>query len=106
LNASPGRGGTTRRNGTCLSCVERDDERPEPQAPADLFELPPDEIDAPVENPVPGETLGHDDIEHFEAVLTAIREALRLVTAVDAVIVAHGGWPTAFSSVRPSAAAV
>jgi len=34
-----------------------------------------------------------DDIEHFQKVVAVLRETIRLMQEIDAVIDAHGGWP-------------
>ncbi|MCD6328297.1 DNA methyltransferase, partial [bacterium] len=38
-----------------------------------------------------------DDIEHFQKVVAVLRETIRLMQEIDAVIDAHGGWPIAQS---------
>lgn len=41
-------------------------------------------------------TLSKDDIEHYERMVLAIRKTIRIMTEIDEVIDAHGGWPEAF----------
>lgn len=43
-----------------------------------------------------GRTLTPDDITHYQKIITAITETIRIMTEIDAVIEAHGGWPAAF----------
>ncbi len=42
-----------------------------------------------------GRTLAYDDLRHYQGVVTALGETIRLMGAVDAAIGAHGGWPLA-----------
>jgi hypothetical protein len=62
------------KRATCLTCDEREDERPEPQAPADLFELRPEEIVAPAEEPAAGPAEGVEEIDRGVAGGSAARE--------------------------------
>lgn len=34
-----------------------------------------------------------EDIEHYQKVVVALKETIRLMKEVDAVIDVHGGWP-------------
>ncbi len=43
-----------------------------------------------------GRTLSPEDIEHYKKIVTAISETIRLMSEIDQVIEAHGGWPSAF----------
>ncbi len=43
-----------------------------------------------------GRTLTEDDIEHYQKVVVALNETIRLMAEIDEVIDAHGGWPGAF----------
>jgi predicted helicase len=43
-----------------------------------------------------GRTLSEKDIEHYQKVIVAISETIRLMSEIDKVIDAHGGWPRAF----------
>jgi hypothetical protein len=40
-----------------------------------------------------GRALSEQDIAHYQRVVVALRETIRLMTEVDEVIEAHGGWP-------------
>jgi len=40
--------------------------------------------------------LTKDDIEHYQKMIVAISETIRLQTEIDKVIDEHGGWPAAF----------
>ena len=40
-----------------------------------------------------GRTLSAEDIEHYQRVVVALNETIRIMAAIDAVIEAHGGWP-------------
>ena len=43
-----------------------------------------------------GRTLSDDDIAHYQKIVVALKETIRIMTEVDEVIEAHGGWPAAF----------
>jgi hypothetical protein len=43
-----------------------------------------------------GRTLSKDDIAHYQRIVVALAETIRLMKEVDDVIKAHGGWPAAF----------
>ena len=43
-----------------------------------------------------GRTLTQGDIRHYEKMLYAIEETIRIMGQIDEVIEAHGGWPDAF----------
>jgi predicted helicase len=45
-----------------------------------------------------GRTLSKDDIAHYQKIVVAIAETIRLMKEIDEVIDAHGGWPAAFST--------
>jgi hypothetical protein len=47
-------------------------------------------------NPRPGRKLTKEDIEHYQKIVVAICETIRLMGKVDEVIEQHGGWPDAF----------
>jgi predicted helicase len=54
-------------------------------------------------------TLSKDDITHYQKIIVALAETIRLMKEIDGVIEAHGGWPGAFqptasTDVRPHAA--
>jgi len=37
--------------------------------------------------------LSYEDISHYEKIVVALGETIRLMNHIDEVIVAHGGWP-------------
>lgn len=43
-----------------------------------------------------GLTLSGDDIAHYQKIVVAVSETLRIMKAIDEVVEAHGGWPDAF----------
>ena len=45
-----------------------------------------------------GRTLTADDIAHYQRVVVALNETIRLMDEIDRVIEAHGGWPGAFQA--------
>lgn len=45
-----------------------------------------------------GRTLSKDDIAHYQKIIVALSETIRLMAEIDKVIDAHGGWPNAFHS--------
>jgi len=45
-----------------------------------------------------GRTLSDEDIAHYQRVVVALNETIRLMTEIDRVIEAHGGWPGAFKT--------
>ncbi len=49
-------------------------------------------------NPRPGRVLTDEDIEHYQKIVVAISETIRIMGEIDEVIDAHGGWPGAFQS--------
>ena len=40
-----------------------------------------------------GRTLTEDEIEHYQKIVVALHETIRIMKEIDAVIEAHGGWP-------------
>jgi predicted helicase len=46
----------------------------------------------------PGRILTEEDIEHYQKIIVAISETIRIMGEIDEVIEAHGGWPGAFQS--------
>jgi predicted helicase len=44
-----------------------------------------------------GRTLSKDDIAHYQKIVLALSETIRLMKEVDDVIEKHGGWPGAFT---------
>ena len=47
-------------------------------------------------NPRPGRELTDEDIEHYQKIVAALSETIRIMAEIDEVIEAHGGWPGAF----------
>jgi predicted helicase len=45
-----------------------------------------------------GRTLSDDDIAHYQKIVVALKETIRLMAEIDVVIEEHGGWPGAFAS--------
>lgn len=45
-----------------------------------------------------GRTLSHDDLAHYQKIIVALDETIRLMADIDNVIETHGGWPGAFLS--------
>jgi hypothetical protein len=45
-----------------------------------------------------GRMLSKNDIAHYQRITVALAETIRLMTEIDEVIEAHGGWPGAFQS--------
>ena len=40
-----------------------------------------------------GRTLSAEEIEHYQRVVVALNETIRIMGEIDAVIEEHGGWP-------------
>jgi hypothetical protein len=51
-----------------------------------------------------GRTLSKDDIVHYQRIVVALSETIRLMKKIDEVIEAHGGWPGAFQSAESAGA--
>ena len=49
-------------------------------------------------NPRPGRVLTDEDIAHYQKIVVALNETIRIMAEIDEVIDAHGGWPDAFSA--------
>ena len=49
-------------------------------------------------NPRPGRVLTDSDIDHYQKIIVAISETIRIMGEIDEVIEEHGGWPDAFST--------
>ena len=47
-------------------------------------------------NPRPGRVLTDEDIEHYQKIVVALSETIRITAEIDEVIDAYGGWPDAF----------
>jgi len=45
-----------------------------------------------------GRTLSAEDITHYQSVVVALNETIRLMAEIDQIIEVHGGWPGAFAS--------
>ena len=45
-----------------------------------------------------GRTLSKDDIAHYQKIVVALSETIRLMKEIDEVIEQNGGWPDAFSN--------
>ena len=50
-----------------------------------------------------GRSLTDDDIAHYQKIVAALSETIRLMAEIDRVIDEHGGWPGAFQTATPSA---
>jgi predicted helicase len=44
-----------------------------------------------------GRTMTYEDIQHYQKIVIALNETIRLMAEIDKVIETQGGWPTAFS---------
>ena len=40
-----------------------------------------------------GRELTEDEIEHYQKIVVALNETIRIMKEIDAVIEEHGGWP-------------
>ncbi len=49
-------------------------------------------------NPRPGRILSDEDIAHYQKIIVAISETIRIMAEIDEVIEQHGGWPGAFQT--------
>jgi hypothetical protein len=45
-----------------------------------------------------GRTLSQDDIAHYQKIVVALAETIRLMKEIDETIDQHGGWPGAFAT--------
>jgi len=45
-----------------------------------------------------GRTLSDDDIAHYQKIIVALNETIRIMAEIDTVIDQHGGWPAAFQT--------
>ena len=43
-----------------------------------------------------GRVLTEDDIDHYQKIVVALSETIRIMAEIDKVINTHGGWPDAF----------
>ena len=46
--------------------------------------------------PRPARMLTDEDIDHFQRIIVALNETIRIMKEIDEVIDEHGGWPGAF----------
>ena len=53
-----------------------------------------------------GRTLSDEDIAHYQKIVVALDETIRLMAAIDEAIEAHGGWPGAFRTGADAASEV
>jgi hypothetical protein len=44
-----------------------------------------------------GRRLSKDEIAHYQKIVVALNETIRIMKEIDEVIEAHGGWPDAFA---------
>ncbi len=51
-----------------------------------------------------GRVLTKDDLLHYQKIVVALRETIRLMAEIDKVIEKHGGWPGAFHTVKENKA--
>ena len=49
-------------------------------------------------NPRPGRVLTDEDIKHYQKIVVALAETIRIMSEIDVVIEKHGGWPNAFAT--------
>jgi predicted helicase len=54
-------------------------------------------------NPRQGRVLTEEDINHYQKIVVAISETIRIMKEIDEVIEEHGGWPDAFVTEADSA---
>ena len=47
-----------------------------------------------------GRTLADDDLAHYQKIIVALSETIRLMKEIDEVIESHGGWPGAFQTTQ------
>lgn len=45
-----------------------------------------------------GRTLTNEDIKHYQCIIVALNETIRIMAEIDRVINEHGGWPGAFQT--------
>ena len=49
-----------------------------------------------------GRTLGDEEVAHYQKIVAAVNETIRIMAEIDEVIKAHGGWPAAFRASGPA----
>ena len=47
-----------------------------------------------------GRILSEDDLTHYQKIVVALNETIRIMDGIDEVIDEHGGWPNAFHFFR------
>jgi len=47
-------------------------------------------------NPRPGRVLTDEDIDHYQKIVVALSQTIRIMGEIDEVVDKHGGWPDAF----------
>ena len=47
---------------------------------------------------MPGRTLTDDDLDHYQKIVVALNETIRIMAEIDDVIEQYGGWPVAFTA--------
>ena len=52
-----------------------------------------------------GRTLSNEEIAHYQKIVVALNETIRVMAEIDEVIEAHGGWPDAFQTASETDAA-
>ena len=45
-----------------------------------------------------GRTLTMEDVTHYQKIVVALSETIRVMKGIDEVIEEHGGWPGAFAT--------
>ena len=45
-----------------------------------------------------GRTLSDEDVAHYRRIIASLNETIRMMSEIDEIIEAHGGWPGAFNS--------
>ena len=45
-----------------------------------------------------GRTLSDEDVAHYRRIIVSLNETIRIMSEIDEIIAAHGGWPDAFNS--------
>ena len=48
-----------------------------------------------------GRTLSEEDILHYQKIIVALKKTIHIMSRIDEVIDAHGGWPDAFQVILP-----
>lgn len=49
-----------------------------------------------------GRKLSKEDIDHYQKIVVALNETIRLMKEIDKAIETHGGWPAAFITSKPN----